>query len=276
MSIAALIFAAAAPFLLTLPFSYFLITYLIESRDKFELVDPPDDPDPDSSTPSTDEVMPADSQTPLLPISTPTAIASPYAPQQQQPPEASTAHNVRCFAISTFSLVRFCRGVSLIAYPRFGLWALDVAPDGSAYMLASLIGVRDILLSGLLYTADTAHAHTDPMARREVTRALAANLLSDALDAFVLIFYAAWSSDWGNPVTAIVISAVMAILEHLTLWSLSEDEWAALDHRSLEDDKKARMNAWLRELERYEPEQLAHQSIPQSSRASARQYGAMI
>ncbi|KAM5345219.1 hypothetical protein ACJ41O_011081 [Fusarium nematophilum] len=227
--------------------------------------------------------MPADSTTPLLPISTPTAVATtPYATRPSQPaeptPADSLASYVQRLAISTFSLVRFLRGVSLITYPRFGLWTLDIAPDGSAYMLASLIGVRDVLLSGLLYTADSSAAPSDPAARREVSRALATNLLSDALDAFVLIFYAAWSADWGNPVVVIVMSAVMAVLEHLTLWSLSEDEWAALEHRSLEDDKKARMNAWLWELERcgterYGPEQSVQ---PQSSRASVRPYGAVV
>lgn len=213
--------------------------------------------------------MPADSTTPLLPISTPTAVATPLFARQSPDPPPSVANDIQRLAIATFSVVRLLRGLSLIAYPRFGLWALDIPPDGSAYMLASLIGVRDVLLAGFLYTADTP---SDPTARREVTRALVVNLLSDALDAFVLIFYAAWSADWGNPVAVIVISAVMAILEHLTLWSLSEDEWNALDHRSLEDDKKARMNAWLRELERCGPEQSV---VPPSSRASVR-YGAVV
>ncbi|KAF4978577.1 hypothetical protein FZEAL_5069 [Fusarium zealandicum] len=213
--------------------------------------------------------MPANSTSPLLPISTPTAVASPFV---KQPPEPSAGNHVQRIAVTTFSLVRFLRGISLITYPRFGLWALDISPDGSAYMLASLIGIRDILLSGLLYTADTDNAHADLMSRRDVTRALVANLLSDALDAFVLIFYAAWSADWGNPVAVIVMSAVMAILEHLTLWSYSEDEIGGYEQRSLQDDKKARMNAWLMELEGCEPEQ----SVPQSSRASTRQYGAMV
>lgn len=137
-------------------------------------------------------------------------------------------------------------------------------------MLASMIGVRDVLLSGLLHTADK----HDPAALRELTRALATNLLSDALDAFLLIFYAAWEEDWGNPMGVIVMAAVMAVLEHLTLWSLSEDEWAGADHRSLEDDKKARMNAWLRELERFGDEQ-GQQSMPPSAHASTRQYGSM-
>ncbi|KAG4282997.1 hypothetical protein FPRO06_09670 [Fusarium proliferatum] len=221
--------------------------------------------------------MPPHSNSPLLPISTPTAIASPYEQPPPPLPAPTAANHVQRFAITTFSLARFARGVSLIAYPRFGLWALDIAPDGSAYMLASLIGIRDILLSGLLYTSDTTNAATDSAARREVTRALATNLFSDALDAFVLIFYAAWSDDWGNPIAVIVISAVMAIFEHLTLWSLSEEDWAAHEYGSLGDDKKARMNAWLRELERYGPEEYRpEQSVGPSSRASFRQYGAIV
>ncbi|KAH6894535.1 hypothetical protein B0T10DRAFT_253598 [Thelonectria olida] len=216
--------------------------------------------------------------TPLLPISTaattalPTPSARPSPPQlpQQQARRESLANRLQRLCIATFCLVRLLRGVSLVVYPRFGLYALDVPSDGSSCMLASLIGVRDILLAGLLHTADVAGALAgDHHARREVSRALAVNLLSDAVDAFVLIFYAAWSSDWGNPLAVIIITAVMAILEHLTLWSLSEDEWEALEHRSVEEDKVSRMNAWLRELGRFE------QAVPESSRDSVRRYGDM-
>ncbi|KAH7159772.1 hypothetical protein B0J13DRAFT_519216 [Dactylonectria estremocensis] len=185
--------------------------------------------------------------------------------QQQAAGRSDTVEaRIQRVAISTFVLVRFFRGLSLVVYPRFGLYALDVPSDGSSCMLASLIGVRDILLAGLLHTADVKAAlDGDTFARREVSRSLAVGLLSDAVDAFVLIFYAAWSDDWGNPMTVIIVTAVVALLEHLTLWSLSEDEWDALEHRSLEEDKQSRMNAWLRELGRFE------QSRPESSRAAS-------
>ncbi|KAF7555828.1 hypothetical protein G7Z17_g1939 [Cylindrodendrum hubeiense] len=223
--------------------------------------------------------MAATVTTPLLPISAAPTAAAPFPdtaagqlqfqPQQQQQQD-SIAARIQRTAISTFSLVRFFRGLSLVVYPRFGLYALDVPSDGASCMLASLIGVRDIMLAGLLHTADVTNAlEGDPYARREVSRALAVGLLSDAVDAFVLIFYAAWSDDWGNPMTVIIITAVIALLEHLTLWSLSEDEWEQLDHRSLEEDKVSRMNAWLRELARYEP------TRPESSRASVRRQGDM-
>lgn len=209
--------------------------------------------------------------TPLLPISADATAAPPLGeyghPLPPGPPQESIATRAQRIAISTFSLVRLARGISLVVYPRFGLYALDVPSDGSSCMLASLTGVRDILLAGLLHTADLNNCLAgDPFARREVSRALAVNLLSDAVDAFVLIFYAAWSSDWGNPLTVIIITAVMAILEHLTLWSLSEDEWEIMDHRSLEEDKVSRMNAWLRDLRRYE------QAIPESTRGSVARY----
>ncbi|KAK7418945.1 hypothetical protein QQX98_003648 [Neonectria punicea] len=239
--------------------------------------------------------MAATVTTPLLPISSAAtaAVALPDRPsphlqlqlqqqlQQQQPapqPQISLAARIQRTAIATFCLVRFFRGLSLVVYPRFGLYALDVPSDGSSCMLASLIGVRDILLAGLLHTADVANAlDGDAYARREVSRSLAVGLLSDAVDAFVLIFYAAWSSDWGNPVTVIVVTAVMAILEHLTLWSLSEDEWDAPEHRSLEEDKVSRMNAWLRELGRYEQDQELAQTRPEpSSRASTCRNGDMV
>ncbi|KPM40121.1 hypothetical protein AK830_g6457 [Neonectria ditissima] len=233
--------------------------------------------------------MAATVTTPLLPISSAATAAAPVVDwpspqlqlqlqqqlqqQQQQPsppPQLSLAARIQRTAIATFCLVRFFRGLSLVVYPRFGLYALDVPPDGSSCMLASLMGVRDILFAGLLHTADVAGALSgDAYARREVSRSLAVGLLSDAVDAFVLIFYAAWSDDWGNPVAVIVVTAVMAIFEHLVLWSLSEDEWDAPEVRSLEEDKVSRMNAWLRELGRYEQEQEQALARPASSSASS-------
>ncbi|KAI5464915.1 hypothetical protein BGZ63DRAFT_401819 [Mariannaea sp. PMI_226] len=230
--------------------------------------------------------------TPLLPVSTAATAAAPVPDPYGRPlpphghalnnnhnynqnqgqnnaraPE-SLSSRLQRLSIKAFCLVRFLRGISLVVYPRFGLYALDVPADGAACMLASLIGVRDVLIAGLLHTADVTNALAgDHYARRELSRALAVNLLSDAVDAFVLIFYAAWSSDWGNPLTVIVITAIMAIMEHLTLWSLSEDEWEALEQRSLDEDKVSRMNAWLRELARFE------QAAPaESSRGSVRRY----
>ncbi|CAM1503308.1 Fc.00g080840.m01.CDS01 [Cosmosporella sp. VM-42] len=166
-------------------------------------------------------------------------------------------------AVTAFSVLRFLRGVSLIVYPKFGLYALDVEPTGSAYMLTSLIGVRDLLIAGLLYTADSA-------SRLELSRALVVNLLSDAMDAFLLIFYTAWSSNWGNPLAVIIVTAAMAIFEHLTLWSLSEIDQRSEPRARFEEIKASRMSAWLRELRRCE------QPRPASPFTTARREGDII
>lgn len=192
----------------------------------------------------------ATASTPLLPVTTTaTAAASEAAPPLTR---------LQRGAITAFCGVRFVRGVSLLAYPKFAVLALDVEPSVATYMLASLIGVRDVLIAGLLFTADFG-------ARLEVSRALAVNLLSDAMDAFVLIFYTAWSSHWGNPLAAIIMAAVMAVLEHLTLWSMSDIDKTrarAKTRSTFEEAKATRMNAWLRELRRLDP------SRPASSRNS--------
>ncbi|KAF7560932.1 hypothetical protein G7046_g3187 [Stylonectria norvegica] len=174
--------------------------------------------------------MAATLTTPLLPI---TVAISP------DPPPTS---RLQRSAIATFSILRLLRGISLVAYPRFGLYALDIPASGPAFMLTSMLGVRDILIAGMLYTADVG-------SRLEVSRALTMNLLSDAMDAFVLIFYTAWSSNWGNPLGAIIVTALMAVLEHLTLWSMSDVEGTASRPRYMEDDgKRMRTNAWLSQL----------------------------
>lgn len=191
--------------------------------------------------------MPQESS-PLLPVS----ATSPAA-------EAPPLTRIQRGAIKTFSIIRFLRGVSLLVYPKLGLWALDIQTDGATYLLASLIGVRDILIAGLLFTSE-------PTSPSEVTRALVVNLLSDALDAFVLIFYTAWSSHWGNPIGAIVMTAVMAIAEHFTLWGMSEAERTDVNPRpSVQEAKASRMSAWLRDLRRAIPA-----SQPASSRNSMR------
>lgn len=194
--------------------------------------------------------MPGESS-PLLPVS----ASSPAV-------EAAPLTRIQRGAIKTFSIVRFLRGVSLLVYPKLGLWALGIQTDGATYLLASLIGVRDVLIAGLLFTSESA-------SRSEVTRALVVNLLSDAIDAFVLIFYTAWSSHWGNPIGAIVMTAVMAIAEHFTLWGMSEAERSDVNPRpSVQEAKASRMSAWLRDLRRAIPA-----SQPASSRNSVRRGG---
>jgi hypothetical protein len=188
------------------------------------------------------------STTPLLPVSAPAA----------DPPLTRLQRG----AIKTFSIIRFLRGVSLLVYPKLGLWALHIQTDGATYLLASLIGVRDILIAGLLFTSKST-------SRSEVTRALVVNLLSDAIDAFVLIFYTAWSAHWGNPIGAIVVTAVMAIAEHFTLWGISEAERIDVNPRpTVQEAKASRMSAWLRDLRRAIPS-----SQPASSRNSIRRGG---
>lgn len=189
----------------------------------------------------------ANVHTPLLPLPA-TAAAVVAVPVNAGAP--APLNRLQRIAIKVFAVLRALRGLSLIAYPTFGLYALDIPANGSTYMLASLLGVRDMLFAVLLHTADLD-------CRRETRRALVVNLLSDAMDAFVLIFYAAWDDDWGNPLAAIVVTAVMALMEHLTLWSLDdddEDDASARKPRFMqyEEDKNTRMTAWLRELRRCE------------------------
>lgn len=150
-------------------------------------------------------------------------------------------------AIATFSVVRLIRGLCFIAYPALGLSSFDIPQSGATFLLGSLLGSRDLLLGGLLWTADISSS-----SRRELRRALLVNLLSDVMDTCILIFSAACSWHWRHPFLEIGMAAVLAIAEHLTLWSISDEEeesskvYAEALRRG--DDKKRRMDTWLNEM----------------------------
>ncbi|KAF4123027.1 hypothetical protein GMORB2_6575 [Geosmithia morbida] len=168
------------------------------------------------------------------------------------------------FAITFFSLVRLLRGLCFIAWPAILLSSFEIPQNGASFMLGSLLGSRDLLLGGLLYTADM-------LSIREVSRALVTNLLSDAMDTFILIFSAACSWHWKNPFIEIGISALLAFLEHLTLYSMSEDDTespVASYEAGMQaaEDKNRRLGTWLSELRMAEMQQQDRQSLrPESA-----------
>lgn len=154
------------------------------------------------------------------------------------------------FAIATFAVIRILRGVAFFAWPALGLSSFDIPESGATFLLGCMIGSRDLLIGGLLWTAD-------PASRRETVRAVLISLLGDAIDTCILIFSAACMYHWRNPVVEIIALSVLAIAEHLTLYSVSEDEYdsvrgggAAAYTAGLQamEDKKRRMDAWLADM----------------------------
>jgi hypothetical protein len=172
------------------------------------------------------------------------------------------------FLINFFATVRIIRGLTFMVWPALILSSFEIPRSGATFLLGALLGSRDLLLGGLLLTADdgpAASAVTPVL--REVRRALLANLLSDAMDTIILIFAAACSWHWRNPVIEILAVAIMALLEHLTLFSMSDDD----DHvdytkgyqtmlRATED-KKNRLDSWLTELRMVEEQQRQQQAV---------------
>jgi hypothetical protein len=70
---------------------------------------------------------------------------------------------------------------------------------------------------------------------------------------------------WRNPIIEIAVVAVMAIAEHLTLWSMSdadEGDGAMGYQKRLQasEDKKMRLDTWLLELRRAEESQARNAS----------------
>jgi hypothetical protein len=156
------------------------------------------------------------------------------------------------FAINFFSLARLVRGVCFMVWPALILSSFDIPRNGGTFLLGSLLGSRDLLLGGLLLTADRFNRH-------EVRRALVTVLLSDAADTVILIFSAACSWHWKSPFIEIGLAAGFALLEHLLLWSMSEEEirpgrggyYGIQAH----EDKKRRLNTWLTQLQAAESRQ---------------------
>ena len=173
----------------------------------------------------------------------------PLLGKQAAPPPPPLLNRFQRFLITFFSVFRIVRGLGFMAWPALGLSSFDIPRSGATFLLGSLLGSRDLLLGGLLWSADLHNA-------REVRRALLVNLLSDAMDTFILIFSAAASWHWRNPLVEIGIAATLAIMEHLTLWSMDEDEGQGAReyqaHMQAGEDKKRRLDTWLSELRQVE------------------------
>ncbi|KAG5979488.1 hypothetical protein E4U54_006921 [Claviceps lovelessii] len=136
-------------------------------------------------------------------------------------------------ASSVIATLHLLRGVALITSPALVLagfgFALLPGRSGAAVFFTTLLGLRDVLLGGLLATADARRGY-------EVQRALGIALFSDSIDTFVLIFVVACSWSRRNPVPEIVSVALLAVLEHLTLWSFGDDEYDEDDEDENEED----------------------------------------
>ncbi|ODA81121.1 hypothetical protein RJ55_04084 [Drechmeria coniospora] len=158
--------------------------------------------------------------------------------------------------VCTFAAVHILRGVGLIAYPGVKALLSSASIDPSLHLFCAFVGLRDVLLGGVLAMS---------LRRREgeAHGALAAMLLSDAVDTFVLIFAeAATTGAWRGPRPVVVIAAVAALatVEHMTLWSMAGDGPAVPggDSRAHQlrilggEDKMARLDSWMLEMQRAE------------------------
>ncbi|RCI09614.1 hypothetical protein L249_4004 [Ophiocordyceps polyrhachis-furcata BCC 54312] len=140
------------------------------------------------------------------------------------------ASRLQRIAVKGLASLHILRGLLCLAYPAASsglLSGLLVGGErsGATNLLSALVGVRDVLLGCLLATASGSH---------DVRRALAVNLVSDAADTFILIFAAACAWQRGaTPVAEIGVVASVAILEHLTLWSLASGGGGMLRRRRM-------------------------------------------
>lgn len=175
------------------------------------------------------------------------------------PPAPFKLTGLQRSAVTLFAVVRIVRGLCFLAWPALGLSSFDIPESGATFLLGCLLGSRDLLLGGLLWTAD-------PTSRREASRAVLFSLLGDVLDTCILVFSAACAWHWRNPVIEIIALAVISIAEHLTLYSMSEDDYdgvrgggAAAYAAGLQrlEDKQRRLDNWLAEMNEAEAQQQA-------------------
>ncbi|PHH88200.1 hypothetical protein CDD83_7847 [Cordyceps sp. RAO-2017] len=231
---------------------------------------------------------PAGVTTPLLYGTVPPGAPEPMAEPTARPaPATASVNRLQRTAVGLFAGLHILRGLFCLAYPASGLSSFDLPRSGATFLLSALLGVRDMLLGGLLATATTTTcsagdgdgndnggggckeggggcAGSRCGADRELRRALAVNLLSDAADTFILIFSAACAWQRRNPVAEIGVVATMAILEHLTLWTMAagsdsagstvrNQAVAAYEARlQAHEDKQLRLDMWLADMRRDE------------------------
>ncbi|PHH73937.1 hypothetical protein CDD82_5190 [Ophiocordyceps australis] len=170
-------------------------------------------------------------------------------------PAAEPVSGIQRSAIRAFAALHLVRAALIVTAPFSGLTSLVLPATGTTYLLCALVGQRDMILAALLATAE-------PRRRREVLRALATSLVSDAADSVVLIFAAAASGGGGqgwmrrSPLVEIAAVATLAILEHLVLWSLSAADGAPGGRSGAEvvmmraEDKQLRLDMWLADMRR--------------------------
>lgn len=176
-------------------------------------------------------------------------------PPPRPAPRATTVNRAQRIAVAVLSALHIARGVVLLALPALGLGLLPGLAPATSMVVGGLLGVRDVLLGGLLATAP---GRSD----RELRRALAVSLLSDAADTFALIFAAAcWRR---SPVAEIGAVATLAIVEHVTLWSMAAQHEGGGPGRPVaaaaayqarlraDEDKNLRLDMWFADMRRSE------------------------
>lgn len=166
----------------------------------------------------------------------------------QVPPPVTRLQYVSTAVIAALHILR---GLALLAAPAIVLSSFSIPKSSTAFFFTSVLGVRDIVLGGLLALAD-------PRRSYEIHRALGMALFSDSVDTFVLIFVVACSAHLKNPAPEIISVVILAILEHLTLWSFDDDDdcppasQQAIVHVTRLEDKRLRLGMWLEDLKRAE------------------------
>ncbi|KAG5921694.1 hypothetical protein E4U53_003768 [Claviceps sorghi] len=144
--------------------------------------------------------------------------STPLVRQEVAGAVAKPVTTLQHLASSVIAALHLVRGFALFTFPAVVLSGFTLpSRSGPALFLTCLLGLRDVVLGGLVAAADAHRGY-------EVQRALGMALFSDSVDTFVLIFVVACSWTRRNPVLEIVSVALLAMLEHLTLWSFGDDD----------------------------------------------------
>jgi hypothetical protein len=167
-------------------------------------------------------------------------------------------------ATAVIATLHLLRGVALLACPAIALSSFAAPTSTVDLFFTSLLGIRDIIVGGLLAVADHRRSY-------EIHRALGIALFSDSVDTFVLIFVVACSAQLRAPAPEMICVVLLAIMEHLTLWSFDDGDddgptpspsQQATVYVARLEDKRLRLGMWLEDLKR--AESVHEEAIPSS------------
>ncbi|KAF2020895.1 hypothetical protein BU24DRAFT_416557 [Aaosphaeria arxii CBS 175.79] len=131
-------------------------------------------------------------------------------PKLQNNPTPESLTPLASGTLKTLSVMRIVLGASTLVAPRWTCALFFYPLPATAGVLARLFGIREVVLGELLYTAEDKTAADG--GKREIKRALWANMASDAVDLGSVTFALATGTLGRIPSAAFAGGAIFALV----------------------------------------------------------------